>query len=140
MEASQIEGFRKAMNERANLTEEDLMPKIRIDVPMPLSYISMNLVRQLDALEPFGNANEKPCFADKNLKVVQVNAIGKEKQYRKLKLRMDNGRNMEALYFGDGAELDAFLTEHGTIAITYYPSINVFRDMESLQVMITHFQ
>ena len=140
MEASQIEDFRKAMNERANLTEEDLMPKIRIDVPMPLSYISMNLVRQLDALEPFGNANEKPCFADKNLKVVQVNAIGKEKQYRKLKLRMDNGRNMEALYFGDGAELDAFLSEHETIAITYYPSINVFCDMESLQVMITHFQ
>lgn len=140
MKKEEIAAFRAALNADANLDEATLTPKIYIDVPMPLSYISMNLVHQLDALEPFGNANEKPCFADKNLVVERVYPIGKEKQYRKLSLRMDNGRRMDGLYFGDGAELDAFLQDHDRLMITYYPSINVFRDTESLQVTITHYQ
>ncbi|MBR0430130.1 MAG: single-stranded-DNA-specific exonuclease RecJ [Lachnospiraceae bacterium] len=140
MERENVADFRREMNARANLTEEVLTPKIHIDVPMPLSYISKNLVNQLDALEPFGNANEKPCFADKNLKVERVFSIGKEKQYRKLRLVTESGCPMEGLYFGDGKELDEFLSTHDRIMITYYPSINVFRDVESLQVMITHYQ
>ena len=140
IEKENIDAFRREMNARANLSETDLQPKVSIDVPMPLSYITMDLVHQLDALEPFGNANEKPCFADKGLRVERVFQIGKEKQYRKLRLRLDNGRSMDALFFGDAEGMDAYLAEHDTIKITYYPSINVFRDEESLQVMITHFQ
>ena len=140
MEREHVDAFRREMNARANLTEEELTPKIHIDVPMPLSYISKNLVNQLDALEPFGNANEKPCFADKNLRVERIFSIGKEKQYRKLRLVTESGCPMEGLYFGDGKELDAFLATNDRIMITYYPSINVFRDVESLQVMITHYQ
>lgn len=141
MTADQIDAFRQALNAHANLSPEDLMPKLSIDVPMPISYITKDLVHQLDALEPFGNANEKPCFADKNLRVERVYSIGKEKQYRKLVLCAANGRRMDGLYFGDGAEMDAYLEAHNqTITCTYYPSINVYRDVESLQVMITHFQ
>ncbi|MCR4999761.1 MAG: single-stranded-DNA-specific exonuclease RecJ [Lachnospiraceae bacterium] len=140
LERDAIDGFRREMNARANLSETDLQPKVSIDVPMPLSYITMDLVHQLDALEPFGNGNEKPCFADKDLRVERVFQIGKEKQYRKLRLRLTNGRSMDALYFGDAETMDEYLASHDTIKITYYPSINVFRDEESLQVMITHFQ
>ena len=58
--------FRKAINEAAELTEDDLLPKIMIDVPMPLDYIKEKLIRELSVLEPFGKANTKPVFADRN--------------------------------------------------------------------------
>ena len=32
--------LRKRLNEQCNLKEEDLIPKVIIDVPMPISYIS----------------------------------------------------------------------------------------------------
>ena len=49
-----IEAFRRQLNENCTLTEEDLRPKIVIDVPMPVSYITKELVEQISLLEPFG--------------------------------------------------------------------------------------
>lgn len=42
------------------LTDEELRPKIVIDVPMPVSYITKELVEQISLLEPFGKGNTKP--------------------------------------------------------------------------------
>ena len=54
IEEANVEAFRRQLNENCTLTEEDMIPKIVIDVPMPISYINENLIRQLSVLEPFG--------------------------------------------------------------------------------------
>ena len=61
-----VEQFRRQLNANCSLTEEDLIPKIVIDVPMPISYVNETLVHQLSVLEPFGKGNSKPSFAQKN--------------------------------------------------------------------------
>ena len=59
--------FRRRLNENAVLTEEDFIPRVWIDVPMPLEYVTEGLVEELKRLEPFGQGNEKPLFAQKGL-------------------------------------------------------------------------
>ena len=47
LERENISVFRRRLNELADLTPEDLTEKIMIDVPMPLSYLRPDLIRQL---------------------------------------------------------------------------------------------
>ena len=65
IEEANVEAFRRQLNENCTLTEEDMIPKIVIDVPMPISYINENLIRQLSVLEPFGKGNTKPALRRK---------------------------------------------------------------------------
>lgn len=67
MQRENVDIFRKRLNDRCTLTKKDLQPKIRIDVPMTLEYLSEKLIHEFSVLEPFGKGNEKPVFADKEL-------------------------------------------------------------------------
>ena len=134
-----IEAFRRQLNENCTLTEEDLRPKIVIDVPMPVSYITKELVEQISLLEPFGKGNTKPVFAQKGLRVRDSSILGKNKNVVKVKLLDPQGVPMEGIYFGEAEEFAGFLKEHDTIAVTYYPEINRFRGRESLQIIIQNY-
>ena len=70
MRQENVEVFRRILNENTTLTEEDFVPKILIDVPMPIDYITEGFVQELECLEPFGKGNTKPLFAEKNLKIL----------------------------------------------------------------------
>ena len=78
LEEENVERFRRKLNEQSGLTEEDLVEKVTIDVPMPIHYIRKDLVQELSLLEPFGKGNEKPLFAQKNLWVSQMRVFGKK--------------------------------------------------------------
>lgn len=134
-----IEAFRRQLNENCTLTEEDLRPKIVIDVPMPVSYITKELVEQISLLEPFGKGNTKPVFAQKGLRVLDSSILGKNKNVVKVKLLDPQGVPMEGIYFGEAEEFAGFLKEHDTIVVTYYPEINRFRGRESLQIIIQNY-
>jgi single-stranded-DNA-specific exonuclease len=136
LKPDKLETFRTKLNEQANLTEKELTPVEMIDVPMPLDYISEELIEQLSVLEPFGNGNEKPVFADKNLKVVSINVIGKNKNVLKLLLKNENGRVFEAVKFGvEEKELDE-VHINDSISVIYYPSINEYNGKRSVQIVI----
>jgi single-stranded-DNA-specific exonuclease len=81
LQKENIDAFRSYLNEHSGLSEEDLNERIHIDVKLPLSYLSENLISQMDLLEPFGNKNEKPSFADKNVFVKKITYIGNETKY-----------------------------------------------------------
>lgn len=134
-----IGAFRRQLNENCTLTEENLRPKIVIDVPMPVSYITKELVEQISLLEPFGKGNTKPVFAQKGLRVLDSSILGKNKNVVKVKLLDPQGVPMEGIYFGEAEEFAGFLKEHDTIAVTYYPEINRFRGKESLQIIIQNY-
>lgn len=139
IEEKNIETFRKQLNENCTLTEDDLCPKIVIDVPMPVSYITKELVEQISLLEPFGKGNTKPLFAQKGLKVLDSSILGKNRNVVKVRLLDPQGVPMEGIYFGDAEEFSGFLKEKDTISVTYYPEINRFRGRESLQIIIQNY-
>lgn len=136
---SDIDIFRKMLNDNAILTDEDLIPKMWIDVPMPVSYANIRLVNQLKLLEPFGKGNEKPVFADKNLYVKTASVIGKNKNVLRCQLETEDGTYVPAVQFGIN-NIDDIPRAGMRISIIYYPDINTFNGIMSLQIIIKEWK
>lgn len=136
---SDIDIFRKMLNDNAILTDEDLIPKMWIDVPMPVSYANIRLVNQLRLLEPFGKGNEKPVFADRNLYVKTASVIGKNKNVLRCQLETEDGTYVPAVQFGIN-NIDDIPRAGMRISIIYYPDINTFNGIMSLQIIIKEWK
>lgn len=136
---SDIDIFRKMLNDNAILTGEDLIPKMWIDVPMPVSYANIRLVNQLKLLEPFGKGNEKPVFADRNLYVKTASVIGKNKNVLRCQLETEDGTYVPAVQFGIN-NIDDIPRAGMRISIIYYPDINTFNGIMSLQIIIKEWK
>ena len=129
----------KMLNDNAILTDEDLIPKMWIDVPMPVSYANIRLVNQLKLLEPFGKGNEKPVFADRNLYVKTASVIGKNKNVLRCQLETEDGTYVPAVQFGIN-NIDDIPRAGMRISIIYYPDINTFNGIMSLQIIIKEWK
>lgn len=151
-----IDKLRKKLNGNCSLKEEELTPKLLIDVPMPVDYISRELIQQLELLEPFGKDNEKPVFADHNLEICSLGIFGKEHNVVRLRLKSQHGTTMDGVYFGNPEKLKFVIEEKYDKVMTqkvmsgvrdtgvklhfsYYPDINSYQGMESIQLKITGF-
>lgn len=132
--------LRRRLNENCTLTEEQMMEKINIDIAMPIQYVTEEFIEELKVLEPFGNGNGKPLFAEREYHVLQTQVLGKNKNVVKLYGANGAGCHMEGLYFGNPEELLELLQKKDTISVTYYPSVNEFRGLKTLQLMIQDFQ
>ena len=136
---SDIDIFRKMLNDNAILTDEDLIPKMWIDVPMPVSYANIRLVNQLKLLDPFGKGKEKPVFADRNLYVKTASVIGKSKNVLRCQLETEDGTYVPAVQFGIN-NIDDIPRAGMRISIIYYPDINTFNGIMSLQIIIKEWK
>jgi single-stranded-DNA-specific exonuclease len=153
-----VDIFRRRINENCTLTSEDFQEKVLIDVPMPMEYATMEFTNELERLEPFGNGNPKPQFAEKNVRFIQGQILGANKNVGKYKVLSQNGREFEMMYFGD---LDTFndtiaakygqpaldnLYSKGArdggieLSVVYYPDINEFRGNRRVQLVMRYYR
>ena len=140
IEESDIDEFRRRLNENAKLTEDDFVPQIWIDVPMPFEYVNEKIVDELKGLEPFGQGNEKPLFAQKSLTIRNVRVLGKNRNVVKMNLVTNTGHPFDGLLFADG---DRFLEEQtgqNTIDMIYYPDLNEYNGTRTLQAIIKNYK
>lgn len=135
-----LQKLRSRLNKNCTLTEEDMIEKLSIDIAMPIQYISEDFIEELKVLEPFGNGNSKPLFAERDFHVLQSQVLGKNKNTVKVYGTNAAGCHMEGLYFGAPEDLLKLLEKKDTISITYYPAVNEFRGKKTLQIMIQDFQ
>lgn len=151
-----VDVFRKRINENCTLTSEDFQEKVLIDVPMPMEYASMGFIEELDRLEPFGNGNPKPQFAQKNVKFLHGQILGANKNVGKYTVATEGGREYEMMYFGDLDLLnDTIASRFGDdvlkslyngrtstveLSVVYYPEINEFRGNRKVQMIMKYFQ
>lgn len=156
LEADRVDEFRRRINENSTLTEQDLMEKVKIDVPMPVSYVTKELVREFEILAPFGKGNPKPVFADKNMYISRMWIVGKNQNVLRLSMVSADGKPVSAIYFGDIDTFVGYLSEKFSsedvdlamrgrqnrlvISVVYAPRINSFRDEENLQFEIQFYQ
>ncbi len=141
LDEKNVDVLRKVLNEKAELTEDDLLEKVSIDMQLPFGYINEELVDALECLEPFGKGNPKPIFVEKGLSVVRKQIIGKNRNMLKLLLCDGQGITMEALYFGEAQQFEQFLAEHHeNFAVTYYPSVNEYQGRKNMQIVIQNYQ
>ena len=135
-----IEALRRELNEQCTLTEEDFIEKVKIDVPMPVSYVTEDLIEQLELLAPFGKANPKPVFAEKGVRCAFPRVFGANRNVLKARILTQNGRpGPELISFRNAEELKAAIEERESLAITYYPQINEYMGMRTVQIAVTRF-
>lgn len=150
-----LEELRRRLNANTTLTEEDLRPVVRIDVAMPIEYITEEFVEQLELLEPFGKGNPKPIFAEQHFRFTGGNIIGKNKNVLKAKVVNRSGARIEALYFGQIDQLKEYIIEefgqqewermlrgdnnNVDLGLTYYPDINEYMGRKTPQIVIQNY-
>lgn len=151
-----VDLFRAAINVDTGLTAEDFIPKIVIDVPMPVDYITEAVISELNYLEPFGKGNQKPVFAEKGLNILNARILGKNRNVIKMQVLNDSGIPIDAMYFGDVQIFETYLIDkYGkteteklfqgranriTLSVTYYPSINEYMGRKTNQIIIQNYQ
>lgn len=140
LEEADVDRFRERINELCELTEEDLQMKVSIDMKLPFSYITEQLVEEMELLEPFGKGNGKPLFAGKDLKVIKPQIFGKNRNVLKCRLEDHEGNQMDAVYFGDVQSCFEAMEEKKPMSFTYYPSINEYMGRRSLQLTLVNYR
>ncbi|MGI6001488.1 MAG: single-stranded-DNA-specific exonuclease RecJ [Candidatus Merdisoma sp.] len=131
-----VEPFRQAINENCRLTEEELTPCLNYDAVLPLCYAGEQIIRELELLEPFGKANEKPLFAAANLKVRSARIIGKNQNVLKAVLEGPDGTRLDTISFGDVQENLAYIEGKKDVCILYYPELNEYQGRRSVQLVV----
>lgn len=142
LEEENIETLREQLNQNASLTDEDLIPKVSIDMQLPFSYVDEELTNQLTLLEPYGKGNTRPVFAEKNLEILGSQIVGKNQNVLRLKVRDASGLVVDVVYFGEAAKAQAYFNnkQNKNVAFTYYPKVNVHEGRRNLQIIIQNYQ
>lgn len=142
LEEKNVEEFRRRLNDNARdcLTEEDFIPKVWIDVAMPFQYITEQFINELELLEPYGQGNEKPQFAQKDLLIRSARVMGRNRNVVRVSLADAQGTSMDGVIFTEG---DLFMDEKGDRRVmdaVYYPSVNEYNGNRNLQIVIKYWK
>ncbi|NFG25314.1 single-stranded-DNA-specific exonuclease RecJ [Clostridium botulinum] len=151
-----IDLLREGLNRNTKLTEEELIPKITIDLPLVLENINYDMINDLELLEPFGKGNSKPLFGAKNVNAVKAMVLGQNKNVLKIKLKTTSGRLIDSIYFGDIEKFEQDITKkynyeelqklYGgefnsvNLDLVFYPSINEYNGNVSIQIVIQNYR
>lgn len=132
-----LEKFRQELNVRSGLTDADFIPKVMIDVILPVDFLTQNFIKQLDILEPFGKGNEKPVFAQSNVRANRAEIIGQNKNVLKITF---NSRNCKSgVCFHDIEAKEQLLNQNGKLydfKMLYYPTLNEWNGVTSIQANV----
>lgn len=111
MREEDIDKLREQLNQKAELSEEDMAEVVRLDAVLPMSYFTVDTIRQLSVLEPCGKSNTKPVFADRNIKITRAGIVGVNRNVLKLHLLDSKGNPVAGVYFGEVEKFLTFLSE-----------------------------
>jgi single-stranded-DNA-specific exonuclease len=151
-----IDEFRKRLNENTMLKDEDLLRKVTIDSVLPLESVNYELINDLERLEPFGKANSKPLFAEKNINLLKATILGKNSNVLKFKIKTKSNNFLDAIYFGDVYEFEKIINDkYGheelqklydgayndvKLDLVFYPSINEYNGNTTIQIVIQNYR
>ena len=136
IQRDKLDEFRMFLNSHSGLDKKDFIEQIWIDVALPFGVISEELIGQLNLLEPFGNGNEKPVFAQKDVEILSARVLGHQHNAIKMSLKDTNGSKADALRFGDADLFLSELAQKQQMDILYYPQVNEFQGRRNIQVVI----
>lgn len=156
MREEDIDKLREQLNQKAELSEEDMAEVVRLDAVLPMSYFTVDTIRQLSVLEPCGKSNTRPVFADRNIKLTRAGIVGVNRNVLKLHLLDSKGNPVAGVYFGEVEKFLTFLSEkfgseevdaamHGKensiqFAAVYEPAVDTYSGRESVQAIIRRFR
>jgi single-stranded-DNA-specific exonuclease len=132
-----LDEFRQRLREIAatEITPEMLVPVVEIDADIDAQDASLELLRELDAMEPYGMGNPYPVFSLKKMKVREHSRVGPKRDHLKLRVSKDGGTPLGAIGWGMGGMEDD-IARCASIDMAVQLEMNVWQDKQNLQLMI----
>lgn len=132
LKKEKLEEFKENINNYIDkLNIQEIKPVLNIDMEVSLKDLTIETVRELEKLEPFGEANETPLFLIKNLKIESIRAIT-EGAHLKLRLK-DENLQIDVIGFHLGEYADEYRLGD-KVDIVGNLEINVYNGLESIQM------
>ena len=131
IEIDKIPAFRKKIN--ALVSPIDIPPRqLEIDAEIYPEELSIETVRELKSLEPYGEGNPQPVFLLRDAKLTYLKVVGEK--HTRISLRF-NGYGFDAIYYNTTPEmLDVSSGDSADIAFTL--GINEYNGQENLQIVV----
>ncbi len=156
MKEENIGRLREQLNAACRLTAEDCVPEVVIDAALPLPRADLALAQELTKLEPYGNGNERPLFAEKGLELRRVRLMGKNRSAARLTF-LDQNEICEAVTFRVETLEEVVTERYGAgiwqrlaageefheslyLDVCYNLNVNEFRGVRSAQRTICNFR
>lgn len=154
--ADKVDELRETLNRTANLTEEDLIRKVRVDGLLSLDKINLALAEELTVFEPYGKGNWKPLFAETDIDVARASLLGAKRNVLKLKLSTSGNKYLDCVYFGDieafellvaakfgGEELEKLylgLENKVRLDMVFTIEVNEYKGLKSVQLVLRNYR
>ncbi len=144
MAADNIPELKSRVNQLAS-SDGEIVTKVMIDVPMKISAATLEMAQDVARLEPFGKDNDKPVFADKNLKLVSYRPLGAKGKATELQMADTAGHTVRAVVFGDVNKFDGFAKGCAGIGDTcldvcYNLNVDAYAGRERLGIVVTNYR
>ena len=133
LEKNKFDEFKSAFEEYANKSNiRDIIPIINIDKLISYKDLNLETVRELNKLEPYGEANKSPLIAYRNLKIDSIRVLT-EGKHMKLTLKTENNNIISVMGFNMGYRAEEFLIGD-KVDVVGTLEINSFNGNESVQI------
>jgi len=146
LEKDQLNNFETAARELSSklIKNKDLERKIEADLKIPISKINLDLVKSLEALEPFGMGNPRPLFYSEGT-LTGAQLLGKTQKH--LKLFIKDSLTPNSLVPNPSLEFLAFnqadkfkeLSRGQKLKVVYNLEINEWNNKKTIQGKIITF-
>ena len=152
-----IDLLRQRLNDQCQLTEEQMIPVLRIEKSLSFAEIDLGLAKELKTLAPFGKGNPAPLFGSKGIRVDRLDIIGKEKNILRMTVsEPSSGVRLSAISFDGYGQLCQMLKElypaedcdkiilsgqlPSLLDMVYSVDINTYNGRSSVQLMLKDFR
>jgi len=155
-DVSMVDKLRDKLNKNCKLNDNDIIPKVHIDMQFPVNNVSLKISEEMKVLEPFGKGNSKPLFADRCVSIVGANIIGKNKNVLKFKVKSSSGKILDAIYFNGISEFEKVIingygenelkklyssySNNVKLDITFNIETNEYLNNKTVQLIIRNFR
>ncbi|WP_052045082.1 single-stranded-DNA-specific exonuclease RecJ [Caloranaerobacter azorensis] len=131
-----IEDFRKGINEIAEelLMEEDMIDEIKVDDVLKIKDIDYKIIDELKLLKPYGIGNPSPLFISKDVKLINIKAVGSEGKHLKFSIE-DEGNVVDCIGFNLGYKVQ-YIKEGDRVDIVFLPDVNIYMNETKIQLNI----
>ena len=133
LKTSNMDAFRDKMSEilSETLGAEAYIPPLRIDAAVELSDVGLELINELQMLEPFGFKNEEPVLGCKAAETIMPRVVGRNH----LKMRLKKGRQiLDSIGFGMGSEVERLNSHSKMVDTVFVPKLNEWEGRTTIQL------
>ena len=137
IEYNKIPEFKSRINKIAQefINEDELNPELEVDAQISLSDINVNLIKDINVLEPFGSGNPQPVFCSFKNMIYDWQLVGQSREHLKLKIKEEN-KILEGIGFGLSKMGSQIFSESKVVDLAFNIELNKWNGTENIQLNI----